>query len=311
MAAFAAIYLIWGSTYLGIRIAIETLPPFFMAGVRFLVAGGLLYIWARLRGAPRPTRSNWGATLIIGGLLLLGGNGGVTWSEQTVPSGLVALLVALVPLWVVVIDWLRPGGVRPSAPIIGGLVLGLAGMVLLIGPGDIGGGSSVGLVDTLVLMGASLSWSIGSVYSRYAALPESPLMTTAMEMLCGGALLSALGGLTGEWSRLDLGVVSLRSIFALAYLIVFGAIVAFSAYTWLLRVVPPARAATYAYVNPVVAVVLGALAGEPLTARTLIAAVIIIIAVVLITTYRLQGAVPPVRPSPVQEVEQQIAGLGD
>jgi drug/metabolite transporter (DMT)-like permease len=208
---------------------------------------------------------------------------------------------------VVVIDWVRPGGIRPGLPILLGLLLGIAGIVLLIGPGNLAGERAVNPIGALVLMGASMSWSIGSVYSRHAALPESPLMATAMEMLCGGVLLSLLGGATGEWSRLDLGAVSLRSILALAYLIVFGAIVAFSAYTWLLKVVPPARAATYAYVNPVVAVLLGwALADEPLTPRTMIATTIIIAAVVLITTFRLRAPTREDAATSVHEGEPKV-----
>ncbi len=284
--AFAAVYLIWGSTYLGIRYAIETLPPFFMAGVRFLVAGGALFAIACLRGAPLPSFPQWRSTMVVGALLLLGGNGGVTWAEQTVPSGLTALLVALVPAWVVLIDWVRPNGVRPAGPVLAGLALGLVGIGLLINPFG-GSQSEINLLGAGVLGFASLSWAIGSVYSQHTAMPQSPMMATALEMLAGGVLLSLAAGLSGEWARVDLAAVSTRSILALAYLIVFGAIVAFTAYMWLLNATTPARAATYAYVNPVVAVFLGwLLAGEPLTVRTLIAAAVIVTAVMLITTYR-------------------------
>jgi drug/metabolite transporter (DMT)-like permease len=287
IAAFAAIYLIWGSTYLGISIAIETMPPFFMAGVRFLIAGAVLFVWMRLRGVVLPTRLHWRSGAIVGALLLLGGNGGVTWAEQFVPSGIAALLIALVPAWIVLIDWLRPGGSRPDAPVFIGLLLGIAGMVLLIGPGNIAGNSSINLIGALALVTAALCWSAGSVYSRHTELPDSPLMATAIEMLCGGLALLMVSGIVGEWQRVDVSAISLRSLLALLYLIVFGAIIAFSAYVWLLKVTSPARAATYAYVNPVVAVFLGWLfLAEPLTLRTIIAAGIIVSAVVVITTYR-------------------------
>lgn len=292
ITAFAAVYIIWGSTYLAIRFAIDTMPPFFMAALRFLMAGALLFTWLRLRGVALPNRFHWRSGLIIGGLLLFGGNGGVTWAEQTVPSGIAALLVALVPLWVVIIDWLRPGGIRPTGPIIAGLVLGLVGMVLLIGPGNLAGGNAIDFAGTLALITATLCWSTGSVLSRHMPLPESPLMATATEMLGGALLLFIASALTGELPNVHLSQISLPSLLALGYLIIFGSIVAFSAYVWLLKVTSPARAATYAYVNPVVAVVLGwAFANETITLRTIIAAGIIITAVVVITTYRARAAI--------------------
>ena len=281
IAAFAAIYLIWGSTYLAIRFAIETMPPLLMAGVRFLFAGGLLYAWTRLSGTPRPTRMNWRAAALVGGLLL-GGNGAVTWAEQWVPSGLAALLIATVPLWMVLLAWLR-GGERPTLGVAGGLALGLVGIILLIGPGELLGGSHVDPVGALAILLGSVSWAAGSLYARRAPMPAAPLLGTGMEMLAGGALLLLVGLATGEGAQIHLEAVSLRSVLALGYLVVFGSIVAFSAYVWLLRVVTPARASTYAYVNPVVAVFLGwALASEPLTPLTLVAAAVIVAAVALI-----------------------------
>ncbi len=285
--ALGAVYIIWGSTYLAIRIAIETMPPFLMAGTRFLVAGGLLFIWAMARGEPRPKRLHWRPVIIIGGLLLVGGNGGVTWAEQTVPSGTAALLVATVPLWMVLLDWLRPGGRRPGRMVFLGLALGLLGIVLLVGPRNIAGGTSIHLVGAGVIILAALSWSTGSIYSRSAKLPESPLVATALEMLAGGALLFLVGSISGEWGDLNLAQVSTRSLISLAYLILFGSIIAFTAYIWLLRVSTPARVSTYAYVNPVVAVFLGgAVLGETLSVNTLIAAAIIVSAVVIITINR-------------------------
>jgi drug/metabolite transporter (DMT)-like permease len=290
MAAFAAIYAIWGSTYLGIRIAIETLPPLLMAGMRFVVAGPLLYALARRGGAPRPTGVQWRVAAIVGALLLLGGNGFVTLAEQRVSSGLAALLVATVPLWMMLLDWVFLRAIRPSLKVFIGLALGLAGMVLLIGPADLLGDHRVDILGAGMLMLAALSWSIGSLYARRAPLPDTSLLGTAMEMSAGGILLLLASGIRGEWTQADFTSVSLRSWLALGYLTLLGSIVAFSAYTWLLRVSTPARVSTYAYVNPVVAVVLGwAVAGETLTLQMLLAAAVIVLAVVLITTGRSRG----------------------
>jgi drug/metabolite transporter (DMT)-like permease len=297
--AFALIYVIWGSTYLAIRFAIETIPPFLMAGVRFVTAGGILYGLSAMWGAPRPTWGQWKGAAVLGALLLLGGNGGVTWAEQKVPSGIAALMVATVPFWVTVLDWLRPGGTRPGGRVVVGLLLGLVGIALLIGPDALLGGGNVDAIGAVVLVLASLSWAAGTLFSRQSAgrLPASPWQLTAMEMLSGGAFLLIAGLLTGEAGRVDLAAVSARSVLALLYLIVFGALVGFSAYIWLLRVTTPTRAATYAYVNPVVAVFLGwALAGEEITAETVVAAGIIIAAVVIITTYKGKQVQPSVSP---------------
>jgi drug/metabolite transporter (DMT)-like permease len=302
LLAFAAVYLIWGSTYLAIRFAIETLPPFLMAGSRFLAAGTVLYAWARWRGAAAPSRRHWRSAAIVGGLLLLGGNGAVVWSEQRVASGLAALLVCTVPLWMVVLPGFRPGGTRPPATVLGGVALGLAGVALLVGPGRLAGAEGVDPLGALALIAGSFLWSMGSLYARRAPLPAAPLLGTAMEMLCGGALLLVAGLLTGEVARLDPAAVSPRSALALLYLTVFGSLVAFSAYVFLLRATTPARVSTYAFVNPVVAVVLGwAFAGEPVTSRTLLAAAVIVSGVMLITLRRERPAVEaqPPRPLPV------------
>ncbi len=282
LAAFAAIYTIWGSTYLAIRFAIESLPAFLMAGARFTVAGTALYAWSRLRGVPRPTVRNWGAAAIVGGLLLLGGNGTVVWAEHRIPSGVTALLAGIVPLWIVLLDWLRPRGVRPRGLVFAGLGLGLAGIVILVGPGQLGGGH-VDTAGALAMVLGTLLWAVGSLYSRRAPLPASPLLATSLEMLAGGVLLLLAAGFGGEWGQLNLAAVSARSALACGYLVIFGSLVAYSAYSWLLRVAPAARVATYAYVNPIVAVFLGwALAGEPLSARTLLAGTVIVTAVMLI-----------------------------
>ncbi|HVG19150.1 MAG TPA: drug/metabolite exporter YedA [Blastocatellia bacterium] len=288
--AFAAVYIIWGSTYLAIRYAIETLPPLLMAGVRFILAGAALYTWARLRGVTHSGRINWRSAAIIGGLLLLGGNGAVVLAERSVPSGLAALLIATEPLIIVLLDWARPGGARPSGRVALGVMLGLVGMVVLIGPVGIAGDSQVRFAGAALLVVATLSWAAGSLYAARTKVADSPLMTAAAQMLAGGALLLLAGLVTGEAGRFDAGQMSLRSIAAFGYLIIFGSLVGFTSYSWLLKVTPPSLASTYAYVNPVVAVLLGwAFAGEPLTLRTMLAAAIIIAAVVIITSYRARG----------------------
>lgn len=297
VAAFAAIYLIWGSTYLGIRIAIETMPPFLMGGVRFMLAGAILYAFMRARGSEKPTPIHWRNSAIVGAFLLLGGNGAVVWAEQFVPSGMTALLVAILPFWLVLVDWIRPGGTRPSLGVTIGLIVGLIGLVVLIGPSALdpnanaaeaaSKGNGVVLAGAIVLMLGSLSWAIGSIFSRDAELPKSAFLATGMEMLTGGAMLLVAGLLRGELTQFDLADISTRSMIAFVYLTTIGSLVGYTAYIWLLTVQPASRVSTYAYVNPVVAVFLGwAFAGEPLSLRTAIAAAIIIGAVVVITTAR-------------------------
>jgi drug/metabolite transporter (DMT)-like permease len=285
LAAFAAVYLIWGSTYLAILFAIETLPPLLMAGARFLAAGAILYAVMRLRGVPAPAARHWRAATIVGGLLLLFGNGGVVLAERTVPSGVVALLVALVPAWMAAFEWMRRGGLRPTARVMVGVAVGFAGTVLLVGPAELAGAERVDPYGTMLVLVGSMAWAAGSIYSRTVELPSSPLLTTAMQMLAGGALLAAAGLVSGEALAVDAAGFSTRSVLAFVYLVVFGSLVGYPAYTWLLRVSTPARVSTYAYVNPVVAVFLGWwLAGEPMTPRVLVAAAVIVAAVVVITT---------------------------
>jgi drug/metabolite transporter (DMT)-like permease len=287
IAAFTSIYLVWGSTYLAIRYAVETMPPFVMGGTRFLISGALLYVWSRWRGAPRPTSRHWRNATIAGAFLLLGGNGAVVWAQQSVPSGLTALLVSILPFWLVIIEWARPPRRRPSFAVLIGLVVGFLGIVVLVGPGNLGGTGGVSIVGAIVLMFGSLSWAIGSFWSRDAELPESGLLTTGMEMLGGGLLLFLAGIVSGELTNFDLGAVSNASFAGWIYLIVFGSLIGFTSYIWLLDKVSPARLGTYAYVNPIVAVLLGwAVAGERLSLRTGVAAAIVICAVALITTAR-------------------------
>lgn len=285
--AFAAVYILWGSTYLGIRLAIETLPPFLMAATRFSLAGAILFIWAVLKGERRiPPFRMWRHTLIIGGLLLLGGNGGVTWAEKYVATGLAALLVSTEPLWVVILNWILSRQ-RPNSKVLLGVLIGFAGVGMLVGDGLRSNGQSMlSLVSGGVVLLAAFSWAAGSVYSNRQPLGVSTLMAAGMQMLSGGALLFVFALAVGDFQRLNLANASWTSIGAFFYLLVFGSLVGFTAYSWLLNNVAPARAATYAYVNPVVAVFLGWLiAGEPLTSRMLTAAAVIIGAVVLITTF--------------------------
>src|SRR5262249_30170269 len=251
--AFVAVYTLWGSTYLAIRFAIETMPPFMMAAGRFLIAGAIMYLWARTRGAPRPTAREWRAGVIVGGLLLLGGNGAVVWAEQRVASGLTALLVATVPLWIVIAERRRP-----TLAVAFGLLLGFGGLALLVWPMG-----SIDMVAVGALIVGSLSWTAGSLYSRRAPLPKAPLMAIALELIGAGAVLGVAAAISGARPH----VPSTTSMVAVAYLIVFGSIIGFSCYVWLLQVVRPTLVATYAFVNPVVAVFLGwAIGHEPLSA---------------------------------------------
>ena len=282
IAAFAAIYIIWGSTYLAIVFAIETLPPFLMAGLRFLLAGTLLYAFARLKGAPAPSKVHWRSTFIIGGLLLLIGNGAVVWAEQYVASGIAALLVTTEPLWVVALQWAGKGRNKPGKAVLLGMLIGVIGMLVLVNPWETAG--SIALWPSLIIFVAAGAWALGSLYSNTAPLPTSQVLTTGMQMLCGGALLLAAGTAAGEWQTTQWSEVSQQSWLAFGYLVVFGSLIAFTAYSWLTRVAPPAQVSTYAYVNPVIAVFLGwALAHEEITLQTLVATALLVSAVVIIT----------------------------
>jgi drug/metabolite transporter (DMT)-like permease len=293
--ALGAVYLIWGSTYLAIRFAIETIPPFLMAAARYLTAGAMLYAWSRLRGAPRPQLIHWRSAVVLGGLLLLLGNGGVVWAEQRLTSGMAALLICTEPLWIVLFVWTRDR-VRPAGQVLLGMLLGLAGLVMLVRPGSATGG--IDLLGVAAMMVASAAWAWGSLHGQRAKLPSSPLLGTAMQMLGGGGLLLLASAITGEPARFHLAAVSARSALSLGYLVIFGALIAFTAYVWLLRVAPPVLVSTYAYVNPLVAVFLGwALAGEPLTRVTLIAAAVILAGVALISSGQgRKEEKPPARP---------------
>ena len=291
--AFAAIYIIWGTTYLAIRLAVETIPPFFMAATRFIIAGVITFLILRARGIPIPKRIHWQSAAIIGAFMIVGGNGLVTWSEQQVPSGIAALVVATVPIWIALFNWLIYREGRPNKQTVIGLVLGFIGIGLLIGPGQLLGTATFDLLSLLILLLAPILWSFGSLYSRQANLPENIFMSTSMEMLVGGLLLLVLGLLTGEAADLDIAQISRQSLIAMLYLTVFGSIIALTAYVWLLKTVHPSRASTYTYVNPIIAILLGWLIlSEPLTPLMIFAMVIIIFAVVLITARREKQSAP-------------------
>jgi drug/metabolite transporter (DMT)-like permease len=298
--ALATVYVLWGSTYLAMRLAIVTIPPFLMAATRHFTAGVTLYTFARLRGAPRPEPAHWRSAAIIGALLLVLGNGGVVWAEQRVSSGMAALLICSEPMWIVLFAWMRRGGSRPRPMVIAGLVLGMAGLVLLVRPGH-GGDASVDRLGALAVLIASISWAAGSLYVQRAKLPSSPLLSTSMQMLCGGTLLGIVGTLAGEPAHVALSRISAGSVLAVLYLIVFGSLIGFTAYTWLLRSASPVLVSTYAYVNPVVAVFLGwLLVHEPVTTGMLLGAAIILGGVALITSASAKRA-PRRRQAPAEE----------
>jgi drug/metabolite transporter (DMT)-like permease len=288
IAAFAAVYLVWGSTYLAIRFAVETLPPLLMAGARFAIAGGILLLWSRLHSRDgAPTRLDWRTGVVSGGLLLVGGNGGVVWAEQRVPSGITALLVAVVPVWMVLLDWMRPQGRRPHALVFIGLALGLGGLALLVGPGASAGSGKADVTGALVLVLASLAWAAGSLYTQHAPKASSGMNGAATQMVAGGGLLILAGAVSGELAHLDLAHATTRSLLGFLYLVSFGSLVGYTAYIYLLGHTTAAKASTYAYVNPVVAVLLGwALAHEAVTQRTIVAAAVILAGVAIITVAR-------------------------
>src|SRR5919109_854868 len=286
--ALLALYIVWGSTYLGIRFAVETIPPFLHAALRFLISGAILYIWRRAAGDPAPTLRNWKSTAIVGAALLLGGNGLVAWAEQSVPSSIAALMIATSPFWLTLFEYLRAGGTRPTWQAVLGLLVGFAGVFLLIGPAEITGAEqSFDTFGTILLLLAPFLWSMGSIYAKGADMPKSTLLSTGMQMLMGAVALFLVSMFKGELSGFSFGLISMRSWLALVYLITFGSLIGFVSYGWLLHNAPISLVSTYAYVNPVVAVLLGSLlADEPLNGGILIAAAIIIGSVVLINSAR-------------------------
>jgi len=282
--ALLALYIIWGSTYLAIRLVVETIPPFFSAGSRFLVSGVVLFLWRRAAGDALPSPKQWRSVIIVGIFLLLGGNGLVSFAEQFIPSGITALIIGSTPLWMATIEAVRPGGVKPNWQAALGLLIGFGGIFMLVGPGELtGNAQSIDPLGVGMLLLASLFWSIGSIYSRGVEMPKSSLMSTSGQMLAGSVLLFAVSLAAGEWRGLDLGNVTLQSWLGLLYLIIVGSLVGFVSYGWLLQNAPISLVSTYAYVNPLVAVFLGAwLAEEVINVRILIAGLVIIGSVILI-----------------------------
>jgi drug/metabolite transporter (DMT)-like permease len=315
IAAFAAVYIFWGSTYLAIKYAMETLPPFLMAGSRFLVAGSILYLVARFSADyEAPRFEHWKTGFIVGTLLLLGGNGGVVIATQYIPSSMTALLVATEPFFIVILSWLWLKGGRPGWKATLGLVIGFAGVWLLISgrtAGGVAGTSDAGQwIGIIAVIFGALSWAAGSIYGLKSPVPKSSIQTAAMQMISGSISLLLVGLLRGEWSRFDPSAVSANSLFGVTYLIVFGSLIGFTAYSWLLKNAQPSMVATYAYVNPVIAVLLGwGIAGESLTAQMLIGAFIVVVSVMLITAQKTEKkteknkevheSIGPNRPAPI------------
>lgn len=284
IAAFAAVYIIWGSTYLGVRFASETIPPLLMASVRFLVSGTILYIVARAKGAAAPKPIHWKSSAITGFFLLLLGNGLMAWSLKFVASSLAAILVATEPFWLVLVAWLLFGKGKPAMKEILGLFIGFVGIVVLISVRDHSGSTHTNPVGVVMVMVSAIAWAIGSMYATKAVNTESSILTVAMQMLAGGVMLVIAGTLVGEWKLLNFDAVTTKSLLALAYLTFFGSLIAFTAYSWLLGKVSPSLASTYAFVNPVVAIFLGwSLGGETISEAMLLASGIIIASVILIT----------------------------
>jgi drug/metabolite transporter (DMT)-like permease len=294
-AALGTVYLVWGSTYLAIRVTDRTMPPFLMSSVRFLIAGAALYAFAS-RGRARPTFREWQSAAIVGAALLLVGNGGVAWAETRLNSGLAALMVAIIPLWVALMDRVFFGR-RLSNMAIAGLVVGFGGVALLVRPG--GGGDVVAM---LALVGTTAAWAGGSLYARGAKLPESPLLSASMQMLAASLFLGITGLATGEASSIGADSFQTKPVIAFAYLVVVGSLIAFSAYAWLLKNVRISVVSTYAFVNPVVAVALGtAFLGEPIGWSTIVAGAAIVVAVVMIVTPR-----APARKTAADEVPEGL-----
>jgi len=283
IAAFGAIYVIWGSTYLAIKLAIATIPPFLMLSFRFIPAGLLLYAFLRWRGVPAPTRREWLAAAGVGTLMLAGGTGAVAFAEQSIHSGLAALLVAAVPMWMVLFDWMGPARRRPTRRVLVGLIVGFVGVGLIVGPAWEGAGMA-GLGAVAVVMFGTICWAYGSVQSRYLTLPKSSFMAAAVEMLAAGLALLLLAIVFGDVTAFDASTVSRESALSVAYLIVFGSLVAYAAYVWLLHHTTPARVSSYAFVNPLVAMLLGVWLGdESFGLMAMAAAALVVTSVALVT----------------------------
>lgn len=302
--AFAAVYLLWGSTYLFIKYAVASIPPLGMAGVRFLLAGLILYAYGRARGQRPPRDVHWRSAALVGTMLMVS-NAAVAWSVQYIPSGVASLLVAITPCWMVLFDWRGQRERRPGIGVAIGLLAGLGGIVILVGPGSLMGGGGIDGGAALVVIAGTAIWSAGSLYARHLPRPTSPQLLSGMQMLCGGAVLTVFATVTGQWDGFSVSNTPAVAWWSFLYLVTCGSLVAFSAYIYLLTATTAARVSTYAYVNPVVAVLLGWLfAGESLTPRVILASAVIVGAVALIVTFSTTG--PPSR-SPIKTDEFPIA----
>jgi drug/metabolite transporter (DMT)-like permease len=283
--AFAAIYLIWGSTYLGIRYAVETIPPLLMMAVRHTTAGIAVYTWTRWRGMPRPTGRQWFYAVTAGFFLFLIGHGSLAWAEQKVPSGLAALLCSTLPLWMVLLGWGTGLERKLGARAWAGVVLGFAGVALLIGLAAFSQGTRLNLIAAAAVLLSSFSWAVGTLYCKSVRMPNSAVLAASMQMLTGGVWLFLAATVSGEAAGFQIASLTMRSALALLYLIVFGSIIAFTAFTWLSKVASPSKISTYAYVNPAVAVFVGwAVAGEVISWRAIVATAVILAGVALVTT---------------------------
>lgn len=304
------LYVIWGSTYLAIRFGVETIPPFILAGFRFLIGGALFYIWAKINHAPNPENKHWLTAFIVGALLVVGGNGLVNWSEKFLPSGIAALLVAMMPFFLVLFDWLRPHGTRPGWIVSAGLILGFGGVVLLINPTQVDGVAGINKFGAGLVLAATILWAIGSLYSRQAKQPESHSLFAGMQMMAGGAVALFVASLLGEFNDFDITKLTPLSFWSWVYLTLFGSF-AFGVYLWLLKATTPAKVATYAYVNPVIAMFLGSLlAGEELSGWTLGCSSVIILAVVIIITARSREQKNGLQAEAKSEVKKELVAPG-
>jgi drug/metabolite transporter (DMT)-like permease len=290
------LYLVWGSTYLAIAVAVETIPPFLMAAVRFMLAGLILLGWSVARQGREfvpPTRREWRDSAVVGALLIGGGMGMVAFGEQTVPSGITALLIALMPVWVAILGLAFLGERLPRLAVVG-IVLGFVGVAILVGPTALGGSGALDPIGLAAVMLSPIAWAAGSLFASHrASLPSRPLVATGAQMLLGGLVLTGMAAVTGEFGRVDPATFSTESLLALLYLLVMGSLVAFTVFGWMLRVAPLPLVTTYAYVNPIVAVILGALIlSEPIDTRTVVAGAVIVVAVAIIVSARGRMAAP-------------------
>ncbi len=306
--SFAAIYFLWGGSFLAIHFALETIPTFMISFSRFATAGVILMLLAWRSGAKRPTFAQWRSATLLGFIMFFGANSTLMIGQRTVPSGLAATLYATLPLWMAILSWLWQGEERPRGRVLVGLVLGFVGVALMFGGGGSGGIDPLG---GLLVLSSAICWTVGSLLSRRVDKPESSALASGMNLFSAGIMFLLLSVIVGEPAQLQLDAVSLKSALSVVYLIVGSSVIAFSCYMWLLTVIPPSRVSTYAYMNPVVALFLGTLAGETLNPRELVAALVIVVAIVLITSARSKAvASVAVADSSVRSRLKALAGWG-